>query len=201
MPKYLSKCGFCAKNVSRTNFTRHARSFHLMCPKCLRLEARAKHPCFGARILTQTQWLNLNNTNPQNQTMDSSTSNGQNSFLELSNVANVSERPITSGVFIPIEMREDCLAALTACLAARQFLDHDLYTPALFLLSKLQRSCLACMSGKDGKIDMADFHSCRLYISQIMSDNCELTCNLFNVEYSDRSKQFFQNFLHENSYE
>jgi hypothetical protein len=126
---------------------------------------------------------------------------GRAGYMGTREIAAPQNGPLTSGVYIPIELREDCLAALTSCLAARKFLDHDLHTPALFLLAKLQRNCLACMAGKEGKDGMADFHSCRLYIKQIMEDNCELTCCLFNVEYTERSVQFFHSFLYDNSYQ
>lgn len=199
MPKHSwSKCGFCKKKVSSVNFTRHSKSFHLICPRCYKLAPRCRHACFGAKLLTPTEWVRM--SNEQNTTQELPVLGNQTIFTPAVK-PNILERPLTSFVFCPIELREDCLAILTSCLAARHFLDHDLFTPAQFLLSKLQRNCLSCMSGKSGKVSLADFHSCRSYIPQLLADNCELTCHLFNVTYSERAVQFFYEFLVENSYD
>lgn len=166
---------------------------------CFKLSSKARHPCFGAKILTPSQWVSMNNPAAEYRKEDlPGTSPG---IFTPAVTPNIYERPLTSQVFVPFELREDCLAAVTACLAARMFLDNDLFTPCQFLLSKLKRNCLACMSGEEGKEALADFHSCRSYIPQLMAENCELTCQLFNVTYSERAVQFFYNFLMENSFE
>lgn len=181
------KCEFCNKQVTKTNLTRHAKTFHLLCPVCLKLEPRLKHKCFGLKLLSQTQWLSINEGKP---------------IYEPCTPANnsVHGQPLTSTIYVPLEIRYDCLTALTACLAARQLLDFDLNTISLFFLAKLQRSCLACMAGREGKQHMQDFHVCRMMIDQIMSENMELTCKLFNIQETERASNFIRAFLIDNSF-
>ena len=150
-------CSLCKRRASRTNYRRHEKTFHLLCPKCLSLESRTKHPCFGQRLLSKTKAFQLLNNQCDDEKLT----------------------PVTCGIFVPVEVRSDCVDSLRACLAARSFLDNDLFTPALFLLAKLMRSC----------------------IQSFMAENLYLTCLLFNIEYSEKSLHFIQTFLEDNTFD
>ena len=107
--------------------------------------------------------------------------------------------PTISTIYVPIELRADCAAALRALLAARELLDHDQFTPALFMLAKLRRGCLSCLS--DDAMVKDDFHSCRVSVESCIADYAELSCYLFNVQYTPQVKQFFRVFLTDHSFE
>ena len=195
------KCPLCLRSASSTNYARHVQTFHLLCPRCLRLSSKTRHPCFGAKLLSRSNLF---------QRREESISHHPSSISQHSNTtANGSDQNqddatngliLSSGIYIPLEIRADCICFLQACLAARHFLDHDLFTPSLFLLAKLQRTCIACTAGKDGKNSLYDFHSCRLGIDDFLAENFELTCLLFNITNNEKSHYFIRNFLYENCY-
>ena len=172
-------CSLCKNRASRANYRRHEKTFHLLCPKCLSLESGTKHPCFGRRLLSKTKAFKLMENNWVDEEMT----------------------PTTCGIFVPLELRKDCVDSLRACLAARTFLDNDLFVPALFLLAKLMRTCIACMAAKEGNYAMSEFHSCRMNIQPFLDQNLYLTCLLFNIECNEKSIHFIQSFLEENTFE
>lgn len=168
-------CKTCKRLVSRLNFHRHVKSFHLLCPQCLTLESRAKHPCFGSRLLSRS------------------------SFFSRAEGDDTSPGPLTSNIYIPMEARADCVGAMTAVLAGRALMDTDLYTPAFFLLAHAQRSCLACTAGRTASPVFHDLHTCRLNSTLIIDSLAPLVCHLFNIHHTAELNHFFCTFLQENT--
>lgn len=170
-------CKICSKpkSVSRMNYFRHNRTHHLLCPHCLSIESKCKHACFGSRLLSRSQMLRMNN--------------------DPDPLA-----PPTSSIFIPMEMRTDCLAAFQTILAARDLLDNDIYSVAFYLLARLKRSCLACMGSTVNSGFLKDYHTCQLHIKDIMENISETVFCLFNVRSDEKSYAFLSSFLAENTH-
>lgn len=172
------QCNFCNRMASKSNYNRHAKTFHLLCPNCLSLESRSRHKCFGAQLISKSKI-----------------------FTRLNKTSEYEGGVTSTGIFIPMEMRGDCLAAMLRCLAARQLLDTDIWTPALFLLAILRRGCIACMAANDGAESLREFHNCRLQAGDILNVYGDLSCMLFNIEYDDKAQFFLRRFLEDNSFD
>lgn len=176
------RCLFCKKFSSKANYHRHEKSWHLLCPKCLSLQPKSRHPCFGARTVPKNKLFSLRKEGEEEEELG----------------AGIECGPLVSGVYIPIEMRADCVKAVLRCMAARELLDTDLLTPALFLLAHLRRTCIACQASTDSGFQ--DFHSCRLQIDTCLKDLGELTSLLFNIDWNDRTESFLRQYLFENTF-
>ena len=146
----------------------------MFCAACGSLGSRVKHPCFGLKLLSRSKLFSI--------------------AEEISQTV-----PTLSTIYVPIELRTDCAAALRALLSARELLDEDQFTPALFMLAKLRRGCLSCLA--DDPAVKEDFHSCRAGIEACIGDYAELACWLFNVKYTPQVAQFFRVFLTDHSFD
>jgi hypothetical protein len=149
----------------RPNLSRHAKTFHFLCPKCLRLEHRAKHRHFGTQLLSRSTSFEVDDRGRPNE-------------------------PCISQVFVPLQIRNDTLRALLAILSSREFMDNDVFTVYYFLLAKLRRSCLACQCLHHGDGSGSIFnglHTCYTNAEVFLSENVEMGCLMFNVKCNEKA--------------
>lgn len=169
-------CNYCLRKGSISNISRHQKSFHLLCAKCFKLSSKARHPHFGAKLLSRSKLLK------QAYPPD---------FYF----------PVVSGIWVPVELRGDIYKAMQMCLVSRELLDQDIWTVGMFLLAILRRGCLACMAGKEGENGcLSEFHNCRLTCNDVLDKYFELACLLFNINPDMDARIFLHNYLQEHSY-
>ena len=147
-----------------------------MCPSCLTLENKAKHPCFGAKTISRSKMFRPQDVITQ-------------------------DLPMCSNIYVPVEMRADMVAALQSILSARELNDDDQFTAGFYILAKLKRSCMACLAGPLTSTAMGDFHSCRLSIPAFVTKYTRSVCHLFNVQHTPDVIKFLTVFLEENTIE
>jgi hypothetical protein len=185
MPSKRYVCQLCSKPTTTLNALRHSRNRHILCPFCGCLASRVKHPCFGLKLLSRS------------------------ALFKVAEPLTEGAPPI-SNIFIPIEIRVDVGSALRAILSGRELLDTDVYTPALFLLAKLRRTCLGCLnpllgrpsaSDPDPDLDLPSFHTCRSTLAATIDTFGELACNLFNIQNTPQVHKFFTVYLTEHSFD
>lgn len=163
-------CPFCGRKLSKSNVNRHEKSFHYLCPVCLRLTSAAKHGCFRVHSVSARA------------------------------AAKPADAVAVGRIFVPMEMRSDCQRAMECVLAARDAQTDDVHSVALYLLAKLRRRCLGCMWYAYLHSEHAQhFHTCRLRVEDIMRENAYQACLIFGVTYSDETEEALRAFLIDNT--
>lgn len=175
------KCPLCSNLLpekgkkERPNIGRHSKTFHLLCPRCLRLEHRVKHPHFGTQLLRRSQ------------------------LLEPGFGEEMNEDPVAL-VFVPVQIRSDIWSITEALLAAREWMDNDIFTIFFFLLAKLRRTCLACLSQtvttevKDTSV-FSDLHTCHTNTDIFLREYLSLTFRMFNVKETEYAQKMISDLL------
>jgi len=148
-------------------------NYSYLCGRCGTLERKNKHRHFSATRLSRKEASTL-----------------QDGDLE--------KIPKVSNIFVPLEMFADSVTAFRKVLAAKDLLHADPFVPALFLLSLIQRWCIACLS-KDPQL--FELHICRLMAPAYTDDYAEVACYIFGVEPNTAALEIIKNFVLRHTYE
>lgn len=95
-------------------------------------------------------------------------------------------------------MFSDCVTSFRRVLAAKDMLNADPYTPALFLLSLIQRWCIACLSQDP---NLSELHICRMLADAYLDKYAYIACYLFGLTPNEETLEIIKIYVTRNTYE